>query len=59
MGGGGGGGGRGAKLYEREKAWPVKNHSILSGLTLGCLRLNTSQFLRFKGLDWKRLGSFI
>jgi hypothetical protein len=24
-------GGTGAKSYEREKAWPSKNHSILSG----------------------------
>jgi hypothetical protein len=26
----GGGGGRGAKSYEREKAWPSINHSIFS-----------------------------
>ncbi len=26
----GGGGGRGAKSYDREKAWPSINHSVLS-----------------------------
>jgi hypothetical protein len=30
----GGGGGGGAKSYDREKAWPSKNHSILSARTM-------------------------
>ncbi len=33
-GGGGGGGGRGTKSYDREKAWPSIDHSILSGATV-------------------------
>jgi hypothetical protein len=31
---GGGGGGRGAEFYDREKAWPSINHSMLSDVTI-------------------------
>ncbi len=35
-------GGREAKSYDREKAWPSTNHSILSGRKIGEI-----------GIDWK------
>jgi hypothetical protein len=44
-----GGGGRGAKLYDREKAWPSLDHSILSGglgSTLCSLELDQNWSLR-------------
>ncbi len=37
-----GGGGRGAKSYDREKAWSSTNHSILSSV---CIRLSTVHWI--------------
>ncbi len=62
---GGGGVGRGAKLYDREKVWPSRNHSILFGnkvffphtLQSTCIVYSTYEYLNMK--IWATDGGFL
>jgi hypothetical protein len=52
-GGGGAGDGRGAKSYDREKAWPSINHSILPGTYNVCIYIDIKAltYLRDTGIE--------